>query len=169
MRLVRYSVAISLDGFIADSDGGYDWIIMDPEIDFGEMSSRFDTLVMGRKTFELTQTHPEPTFPEMKHFVISKTLEQTTDNTVVSEDCEAIIRNLKSEAGKDIWLFGGGQLFGSMLEKKLVDRIEVAIIPVLVGEGIPFKPPHPELHPLTLIEHRVFSKTGTVLLEYSVD
>lgn len=56
MRRLRYSVAMTLDGFIADPHGGYDWIIMDPAIDFAAMFREFDTFVMGRKTFEVTTT-----------------------------------------------------------------------------------------------------------------
>ena len=54
-RRLRYQVASSLDGFIATEDGGYDWIPMDPEIDFGALFAQFDTLVMGRKTYEMMQ------------------------------------------------------------------------------------------------------------------
>ena len=52
MRRIRYAVAMSLDAYIAGPDGEYDWIIRDPDIDFGEIFSRFDTLLMGRHTFE---------------------------------------------------------------------------------------------------------------------
>ena len=54
MRRVRYSVAATLDGFIADPHGGYDWIIMDEAIDFAAMFDEFDTFVMGRKTWEVS-------------------------------------------------------------------------------------------------------------------
>ena len=48
MRRLRYSVATSLDGFIADLKGGYDWIIMDPSIDFAASFKEFDSFVMGQ-------------------------------------------------------------------------------------------------------------------------
>ena len=51
-RRLRYQVAVSLDGFIAGPNGEYDWIVMDPSIDFGALFKQFDTLVMGRKTYE---------------------------------------------------------------------------------------------------------------------
>ena len=54
MRRVRYSVAVTLDGFIADRDGGYDWIIMDASIDFAAIFTEFATFVMGRKTWEVS-------------------------------------------------------------------------------------------------------------------
>ena len=53
MRRVRYVVAMSLDGYIAGPNGEADWIIMDPEIDFGALFDEFDTVLMGRRTFEV--------------------------------------------------------------------------------------------------------------------
>lgn len=55
MRRLRYNCAATLDGFIADADGGYDWIVDDASIDFGAPFAEFDTFVMGRKTYEVTQ------------------------------------------------------------------------------------------------------------------
>ena len=55
MGRVRYQVAASLDGFIAGPNGEFDWIVMDPEIDFAALVAEFDTLLMGRHTFELVE------------------------------------------------------------------------------------------------------------------
>lgn len=52
MRKVRYQVAMSLDGFIADSQDGYSWIPEEPDFDFAQLFDQFDTLLMGRRTFE---------------------------------------------------------------------------------------------------------------------
>ena len=76
--------------------------------------------------------------------------------------------DLKAQPGKDIWLFGGGSLFRSLLELGLVDTVGVAIIPVLLGGGVPLLPDTPERAGLRLVEHRVYEKTGTVTLEYAV-
>jgi dihydrofolate reductase len=73
-RRLRYSVAMSLDGFIADTDGGYDWMVMDPGIDFGAFLAKIDTLVMGRRTYELVSGQPSGTgFEEMETIVVSTT------------------------------------------------------------------------------------------------
>jgi dihydrofolate reductase len=87
---------------------------------------------------------------------------------MVSDDPSQIIRALKDQPGKDIWLFGGGELFRSLLELGLVDRISVAIVPVLLGGGLPMLPDSASRAQLRLEEQQVYPKTGTISLEYSV-
>ena len=74
---------------------------------------------------------------------------------------------LRAEWGKDIWLFGGGSLFRSLLDAGLVDTVEVAVMPVLLGGGIPLLPPPAERAKLKLTGQKVY-KAGIVLLEYAV-
>jgi len=87
---------------------------------------------------------------------------------VVNGDPAATVRELKTKPGKDIWLFGGGGLFHSLLEAGLVDTVEPAIVPVLLGEGIPLLPAPGLRTRLTLTRHRLYPKSGIVLLEYDV-
>jgi dihydrofolate reductase len=75
---------------------------------------------------------------------------------------------IKAKAGKDIWLFGGPSLFHSLLDLGLVDTVEVAVIPVLLGGGLPLLPPPAKRAKLKLTKHRLYEKTGTVALEYAV-
>ena len=89
--------------------------------------------------------------------------------TVVSEDVEPFVAGLKKQKGKDIWLFGGGVLFRSLLEAGLVDRVEVAIIPVLLGSGIPLLPGLDGVARLKLDDVQRYEKTGTMLLSYAVE
>ena len=70
--------------------------------------------------------------------------------------------------GKDIWLFGGGDLFRSFLAAGLVDGIEVAVMPVVIGGGIPLLPPPASRAALTLRAHRLYQKSGIMYLEYDV-
>jgi dihydrofolate reductase len=90
--------------------------------------------------------------------------------TIVSENPERALADLRSKSGKDIWLFGGGSLFRSLLEARLVDAVEVSMIPVLLGEGIPLLPPKPssERFELKLASSRTF-ETGIVSLEHAVE
>ena len=169
MRRVRFSVAMSLDGYIAGPDGEFDWIVMDPDIDFGALMGAFDTVLLGRKTYEVTRGQGGGGgMPGMKAYVFSRTLRQEDCKGVtVSADPAATVGALKRAEGKDIWLFGGGSLFGSLLELGLVDSVEVAVIPVLLGGGIPLLPAPADRTKLRLTGHRVYEKTGTVSLEYA--
>ena len=169
-RRIRYQVACSLDGFIADPEGGYDWIVDEPEFDFGALFAQFDTLLMGRKTYEVLQKMKYPT-PGMRVIVFSRTLrpEDYPDITIVSEDVAGTVAKLRAEPGKDIWIFGGGELFRTLLELGCVDTVEPAIIPILLGEGIPMFPSTKTRHSLRLTRQRVYEKSGIVLLEYALD
>jgi dihydrofolate reductase len=171
MRRIWYSVAMSLDGYIAGPNGEYDWIIMDPEIDFGAMMSRFDTLLMGRGTYEVAQATGQGGMPGMKTVVVSTKMraEDHPSVTIVSADVKQAVERLRGEGGKDVWLFGGGKLFRSLLDDGLVDVIEVAIIPVAIGGGVAMLPPGAKQAKLKLTHSQIFPTTGIVLLEFAVD
>jgi dihydrofolate reductase len=169
MRRVRYSVAMSLDGFIAGPEGQNDWIVMDPEIDFRALMSSFDTIFMGRKTYEASRGHSGGGMPGINAYVFSRTLKQKDcPGVTVTANARETISELKSKAGKDLWLFGGGGLFRSLLEQGLVDAVEMTVVPVLLGGGVKLLPGPYDVNKLKLTKHRVYEKTGTVSLEYSV-
>lgn len=171
MRRVRYSVAMSLDGYIAGPKGEYDWIPMDPDIDFGALFQDFDTVLMGRKSYDAAQRQSEGGggMPNLKTYVFSKTLRQEDcPGATVSNDPGGTVTALKRQEGKDIWLFGGGELFRSLLDLQLVDAVEIGLVPVLLGGGLPMLPSGAALSKLELTKHRVYEKTGTVLLNYTL-
>jgi dihydrofolate reductase len=169
-RRVRYVVATSLDGFIAGPNDEADWIVMDPEIDFGELSSQFDTMLMGRRTFErIKASGGGGSTAGMDVFVFSRTLrpEQHPEVTVVEHAGEALA-DMQSKPGKDVWLFGGGSLFGSLAELGHVDTVELAVVPVLLGEGVPLLRRTSRRIVLQLTRNKLYASTGIVLLEYAV-
>lgn len=133
MRQLRYSLAVSLDGFIAGTNGEYDWIAHDSGFDFGALFRQFDTLLMGRRTFDLAQSQGQLLKSmKMKTVVVSTTLNaaQHKDVTILSSGVGEAVAELKAQSGKDIWLFGGGVLFRSLLDAGLVDSVELAVSPI---------------------------------------
>ncbi len=167
MRKIRYQVACSLDGYIAGPDDEYDWIVMDPEIDFDALMGQFDTVLMGRRTYEVTGGAPSP---DMTTFVFSSSLRQEDhpDVTLVSGNVRQRLDDLRARPGKDIWLYGGGELFRTLLELDCVDTVEPAIVPVVLGGGRPMVPAPSARRRLSLTGNRTYKRSGIVLLQYDV-
>ena len=172
MRQVRYNVATSLDGYIADASGGFGWIPHDPEVDFAAIFARVDTILIGRRSFEEVQEGGAPPWgPGMRVYVFSRTLRPKgyPGVTVVGENSATTVAALRNEpGGGDIWLFGGGYLFSSLLGAGQVDRVEATIVPVLLGGGVPLAASGVPLTSLRLLDtHRYPS--GMVTLAYAVE
>ena len=170
VRPLRYSVAASLDGYIAGPNGEFDWIVVDPEIDFEAMYAGFSGLVMGRRSYDVFVATGGGVGPALPTYVYSRTLpEGERDGVTVIHDAIGHVRTLKNEpADKPLWLWGGGDLFRTLASAGLVDAVEVAVIPVLLGGGIKLLPsPGPRLT-LRLRSHRLYATTGTLFLQYDI-
>lgn len=183
MRKVKYSVANSLDDFIARQDGAVDWLFMDGDYGMREFFASIDTVLLGRKTYEFALSHsPKPRKSRskkgkgqrasgwgMKSYVFSRTMKKAADEgvSIISENAGEFVRNLKAEAGKDIWLMGGGELARSLFAENLVDEISLAIHPVLLGSGIPLFPDIGKQIDLELIDCKTH-KNGVVQVAYRV-
>lgn len=170
MRKVLYSVAASLDGYIAGPNGEFDWIPMDLEMDWAAFMNRFDTILMGRRTYEIAvdqQSDASP--PNISTYVFSRTLrsEDHPNVHIINNDVSRVVGDLRQAAGKDIWLMGGGVLFRSLLEAALVDGVEVGVVPILLGQGLPLLPTVPASTRLTLAGTKTYP-SGIVILSYDV-
>jgi dihydrofolate reductase len=169
MRRVRYAVVMSLDGYIAGPRGEYDWIPADPDFDFAALFRQFDTLLVGRRTFDTMVAAGRESMPGMKTMVFSRTLrpESFPQLTIVADHAQETIAALKAKPGKDIWLFGGGSLFSSLAQDGLVNTVEVRVIPILLGEGVSLAQDLKGHLKLDLTAHEV-SPTGVVSMEYAI-
>jgi dihydrofolate reductase len=179
MRKVKYFVANSLDNYIARRDGGVDWLFMDGT-DYGmnEFFGSIDAVLLGRKTYEFALSqNPQPKKKNkktksdsgMKSYVFSRTLKDMPeeDAILVSENAGEFVRNLKKEAGRDIWLMGGGDLVASLLAENVVDEISLNIHPLLLGSGIPLFPEFGKQLDLELLACKAH-KNGCVQVTYRV-
>ena len=171
MRRLRYNVAMSLDGYIADSHDGFDWILHDETVDFAGLFARVDTIVLGRRTYETMLAMGAPPWKAgTRVYVVSGKLAPDAYEgvSIVTQDPVALASALRREAGDgEIWLFGGGQLFAGLLAGHQVDTVEVTIVPVLLGGGVPLLAPGPDRTPLALTWSHVYP-SGMVALHYSV-
>src|SRR5262249_59157684 len=143
-RRLRYHVAVSLDGFIAGPNGEYDWIVMDPSIDFAALFKEFDTAVMGRKTYDvLTAQGGYGAMPGLDVVVFSRTLPPASypGVRIFNDDPRKIVAALKSKPGRDIWLYGGGGPLRLLLHAGGVGTLGVAVVSPLPWSGGPAPPP----------------------------
>jgi dihydrofolate reductase len=176
MRQLKYYVACTVDGFICREDGSFDCFTRqglgegDHVTDYLQSFETFDVVLMGRKTYEVGLkagvTNPYPT---MKSYVFSRTMKESPDKqvTVVSDNPGDVVRRLKSESGKDIYLCGGADLAGTLLAVGLIDEILVKLNPILLGSGIPLFAGNVRLTDLERVGCKPY-QNGVVLLHYRV-
>ena len=187
MRKLTYYIATSLDGFIAGPDGQFDFFGFEGDFaaailaEFPETlpgparaplgiadvpNQRFDTVVMGRGTYEpgLAAGLTSP-YPQLRQYVFSRTLVGADpDVDIVDGDPVGFVRKLKLGTGLGIWLCGGGKLAAQLRDE--IDELILKINPLVLGAGIPlfageFRPAH-----LRLAETRTFA-TGTIMATYA--
>jgi dihydrofolate reductase len=172
MRKVTFGVANSLDNFIARQDHAVDWLVWDEEV--ASISAEFwqtiDTVVMGRKTYEVMLASGTTAYAGVKNYVFSRTLQKSADEAVEirSQDAAEFVRTLKQQEGKGICVTGGGELAKALFEAGLIDEIGLNIQPVLLGSGIPLFYEMSRQLDLQLLNCRVL-KNGGVYVLYQVN
>lgn len=173
MRKVSLYIAASLDGYIARKDGAIDWlppITAEEDYGYGAFFARVDTVLLGRKTYELMLTLGGQPYEGRRCIVFTRTPLAWRDPHAefVSDEAAGFVRALRSEPGRDIWLVGGGEMVGACLAGGVIDEIILTVVPVLLGEGLPLFPAQPcGDRKLRLRETRGFA-TGLAQLTYDV-
>jgi dihydrofolate reductase len=167
MRRIVYSVASSLDGFTARENHSADWIPHDQDYGLGQFFESVDAALIGRKTHDLMVNMGRPAIPGMATYVFSH-----NDNppvyehvTWVANDAVGLVRGLREQDGKDIWLMGGSDLARTFFAEHLVDEVRIAVVPVLLGQGIPLVSGLSRETDLKLLEHEVYAN-GVLRLRY---
>ncbi len=166
MRKVILNLAVSLDGVIEGPNGEFDWCFTDQDYGMKNFLTGTDTIFFGRKSYEvLTRTEKDP-YPTMRKFVFSRTLQSVMDATVIQENIESHVKSIKEEPGKDIWLFGGAELTAQLMSLNLVDELQLAVHPILLGRGKRLFPSAENRVSLRLVDTKIYS-TGLVQLFYN--
>ena len=166
-------MASTVDGFIGHEDGSVNGFIEQGEhvTDYLEsLKTQFDVALMGRKTYEFGfqfgVTNP---YPWMRQYVFSRTMKESPDPnvTLVSENVIELVRELKDESGRDIYLCGGAELATMLFDEKLIDEVVLKLNPVMFGSGIPLLSKRDGLIDLELTGNKVY-ENGVLLLHYKV-
>lgn len=145
MRKTVLFIAMSLDGYIADTDGSVDWLAgQDNDAESDDSYTNFikgvDTVIMGWKTYHQVTTELSPgqwVYDNLQSYVIThRECAPTSNITFISENPCTLINELKQKNGKDIWICGGADIVRQLMLANLIDKYHISIIPTILGSGI---------------------------------
>lgn len=177
-RRIILDLAVTLDGFIEGKNGEVDWCIMDAEMGFTDFLNQIDTILYGRKSYELWgqftpemgHADAEKEFWDLVHskekYVFSRTQKGTDNKAIfINDRIQEEVNQIKNKPGKDIWLYGGASLITTFINVGLVDEFRLSVHPVVLGEGKPLFVDIKERLNLKMVHARTFS-SGVVQLIY---
>jgi dihydrofolate reductase len=181
LRRIILDLAVTLDGFIEGKNGEVDWCIMDSEMGFINFLNQIDTILYGRKSYDLwgqftpriEDTETEKELWELVHskekYVFSRTQKGTDNKAIfINDNIVEEVNKLKNKPGKDIWLYGGASLITTFINLGLVDEFRLSVHPVILGEGKPLFMDIKKRLNLNVINTRTFS-SGVVQLIYHLN
>jgi dihydrofolate reductase len=171
-RKIIVYIATSADGYIARPDGDFSWLDRKPvKGDYGmtKFYRKVDTVIMGRKTYELGVKMGQAGYPKMQNYVFTRTPGKSPAANIefVNDDVSTFAKRIRRTRGKHIWLVGGSEVIASFLDCQQVDEFIIHVIPLFIGEGIPLVQPKHRNVPLKLVKARRYSD-GVVRLHYRV-
>jgi dihydrofolate reductase len=173
-RKIIVNIATSADGFVARPDGDLDWLTERPApkgfYGLPEFERSVDAKILGRKTFDHSLRMGARFGGGRTHYVFSR---QPPPSSVpagvqfVGESIAAFAERVRTEAGKNVWMMGGGEIIGAFLDEGAIDEFIITIVPMFIGEGIPLLAPRHRQVPLRLLRVEQFPD-GVVQLHYEV-
>ena len=173
-RKIIVHIATSADGYVARSDGNLDWLTSRPApkgfYGLPKFWRSIDAKILGRKTFDVTVKLGARFRADDVHYVFSR---QRPPASVpagvqfVTEPIRAFADRLRKQAGKNIWMMGGGEIIGAFLDEGAIDEFIISVVPTLIGEGIPLIATRHREVPLRLVSVRRFPD-GVVQVHYEV-
>ncbi len=171
MRQIRGFVAATLDGYIAAPDGGIDWLDEFSKLDYGygAFIAQIDTLIIGRRSYDQVQEMMAWPYTGKRTLIVThRPVEKLPEQTETwSGDVPDLVRSLRAAPGKDVWVIGGADVQQQFLDAGGLDRVEVHIIPILLGDGIPLWPRSEQRHRLQLRSADTLDG-GMVRLDYDI-
>jgi dihydrofolate reductase len=169
-KIIAY-LAVSADGFIARPNGAVEWLDRfgkAGDYGMGRFYRSIDTVLMGRKTWQVGRRLGQASYPGKTNYVFTRRPRRAHPPiTFVHRPLRAFLRKLRTEPGRDVWLVGGAELFGAVLDAKQLDELILHVVPTLIGKGIPLFGPRHRNVPLRLVDHRAY-RDGVVRLHYAV-
>ncbi len=170
-REIILYIAMSLDGYIARKDGSIGWLSghEEAEVDIGydEFLSNIDTVIMGSTTYEQVIHELSPDvwpYEQQKSYVITSKSYSANEHVTFAQDIGELIHELQKEDGKGIWIVGGSKIVSYFMKEQLIDKFQIAIMPTILGEGIPLFSYEGEECPLRLLNSKVVN--GITLQTY---
>jgi dihydrofolate reductase len=166
-RKIILNVAVSLDSMIEGPKGDYDWCFTDQDYGMKKFIESIDAIFYGRKSYELVQSIGENPWANLKSYVFSNTMNAHDEYELVNGDIIARVQKIKAMPGKKIWLFGGAELTTALMNAKLVDELQLAVHPIILGQGKAMFQNLPGRIKTKLISSEIF-ESGLVMLNYQV-
>ena len=174
MRKVTLFIAMSLDGYIADKDGGVDWLNGQEKNGestdtYSEFIKTIDTIIMGWNTYHQLTSELSPeewVYPEQVSFVIThREIPSTERIRFTSESPCDLVKRLREEEGNGIWICGGASIVRQLMETDLIDTLHISVIPTLLGDGVRLFGPLEKEQKLRLVKTQSYNGITDLVYE----
>jgi dihydrofolate reductase len=174
-RKIIVNIAMSADGYVARTDGNLDWLTSRPApkgfYGLPKFLRSVDVKILGRKSFDVSVRMGASFTADDLHYVFSRQPHPVSvplGVQFVTEPIRAFVERLHKQAGKNIWMMGGGEIIGSFLDEGAIDEFIITVVPTFIGEGIPLIAPRHRDVRLRLLSLQQFSDS-VVQLHYEVE